>query len=190
MNAANPRRQWLFAASAATMIVLCVFAVLELRSARAAALAAIRSHADCEELAAEIANLGDKPSYVTLQTQSTTDVAGRIETAAQFAQLPVNSLVRIEPQPARRLGDSAYKEQATHVELREVSLKQLVEFLHHLHGLSLPSGSGGDTSFRAKSVHLTTPPQTTRAGAGTETWRVELTLTYLIFAPKNAPPRK
>ncbi|HUY31658.1 MAG TPA: hypothetical protein VMV69_02685 [Pirellulales bacterium] len=190
MNAANPQRPWLFAVIAATMIVLSVFAVLELRSARAAALAAIRSHAECEELAGEIAKLGAKPSHVTLQTQSSTDVAGRIEAAAQFAQLPMNSLVRIDPQPARRLGDSVYKEQATHVELREVTLKQLIEFLHHLHGSKAPPGPGGGTSFRAKSLYLTAPAQTTIAGAGTETWRVELTLTYLIFAPKNAPARK
>ncbi len=186
MNSASHRRPWAYAVTTAGALVLTVFAYIELRSARAAASAAVANHVVCEQLAGEITKLAGKPSHVTFEAASATDVARRIEAAAQFAQLPPRCVVRIEPQPARRVGETAYKEQATRVELRDVSLKQLIEFLHHLHS--------GESVFNAKSLRLAAAPQSNTiapngtASASTETWLVELTLTYLIYAPKN-PPR-
>ncbi|HEV3006726.1 MAG TPA: hypothetical protein VGX78_19810, partial [Pirellulales bacterium] len=99
--------------------------------------------------------------------------------ATQVAQIPSNCLVRIDPQPPRRLEDSAYKEQATHVDLREVSQQQLLRFLYEL--------ERGETPLRAKSLRLAAPAQVATAAGSAETWGAELTLTYVVFAPKNPP---
>jgi hypothetical protein len=179
MNTANHRRAWLYAAVAASLAVLTLLAFVELRSARAAATAALKNLADCEQLAAEVVKLGGRPSHVTMQAHSATEVARRIEAATQVAQIPSNCLVRIDPQPPRRLGDTAYKEQATHVDLREVSLQQLLRFLHEL--------ERGETPLRAKSLRLAAPAQVATGAVSSETWGAELTLTYVDFAPKNPP---
>jgi hypothetical protein len=74
-----------------------------------------------------------------------------------------------------RVADSAYLEKPTTVQLRTVSLSQLVDFLCQL--------SGGENGPQVKALRLTTPHLT----EDDNRWSVELTLTYLIYSP---PPRE
>lgn len=180
MQQGTAKREWLCMLLAAALVAALVLAALELSSSRASALAAVENLAECQELAGEIAKLRTRPSQITLQAQSGTELARQIEAAAQGAQIPSNSLVRIDPQTARRVGDSPYKEQATNLELRGVTLKQLTQFLQKL---------SDNEGLRARSLQLIGPRQETAAPTDAETWLVEVTLTSMIFAPKNTSPR-
>lgn len=181
MKLTNGQREWLWMLLTAALVVLLAFAALELQSSRAAALAAVQNLAECRELASEISKLRGRPSQITLQAQSGAELARQIESAAQVAQVPNNCVVRIDPQPARRIGESPYKEQPANLELRAVTLKQLVQFLQ-----TLQEGGAG---LRTRSMRLIAPRQEATAPSDAETWMAEVTLTSMIFAPKNTPPR-
>ena len=79
--------------------------------------------------------------------------------------------MRIWPEPARRVGDTAYKQKPTQVILHKLTLQQLIRFLHTL--------TGPDTGLHVASLRLTTP----RGHDTTNIWNAETTITYLIYAP-------
>lgn len=177
MSTPSDKRRWITPCISAVLLVGNLLAYLELRASQTCARAAADSLAECQAIAADIATLRRQPSKVTLQAHSVTELSSQVEQAMKFAQLPANCLVRVDPQPARRMTASDFKEQPTSLELRAVTLKQLIQFLHKLES----NGAG----LRTKSLQLAASVKIAADGAA-ETWNVQVVLTSLIFAPKKA----
>jgi hypothetical protein len=130
----------------------------------------------CKRLADQIKKMHTQPLRAALETRTSTELAGQIETSAKTANLRQNCILQIDPQTARRLGNTAYKEQPTMVELRDVTLKQLVVFLNAL----TDDQSGMDVAeLRLESSR----DDSANAQQTEETWLAEVTLSHLIFAP-------
>lgn len=131
------------------------------------------------ELAAGIRLLGSSPEQALLSGPSQADLIRRIELAGETAGISRDTVTRIHPQAERRLEDSAYLAYPTTVELRAVSLAELVAFLGEL--------VARDPALRITALHVTLP-RSAISGNDTERWHVEITLTHLIFSPKSSRP--
>jgi hypothetical protein len=164
----------------AVFIALLVVGVgggyLRMRSSQLSAINASKNVVACRELAARIRQLQIGPRRAELKSRSETELSRKIETAAQTAGLPANHIVRIEPGEPRRVADSDYKDQATDVELRPVTLKELIAFLDAI---------ASDTGVQVNFVWLSSPDQEATTAPAMEPWNVQMTLTNLIFAPKS-----
>ena len=96
----------------------------------------------------------------------------RIEQAARAADFAEGSILRIEPEPARRIEETNYREVPTLLQLRHVTLQQMFTFLHALSSES--SGLG------VRDIVLSAP----RGEETGDRWTIEATLTYIVFSPK------
>lgn len=138
---------------------------------RRAALAALADLDDCRRMAAQIETLRRRPSLAAQNQRGSAETIGLIEQSAKAAQLASGNLVRILPEPPRRLGDTVYVEKPTRVMLKNVTLQQLVAMVHGI----ITDKNG----LHARSVRLTAPSPEDTGPA----WTAELVLTYLIFEP-------
>ena len=91
----------------------------------------------------------------------------------QEAELPAAKLVRIEPRSAIRFEKTPFLQQPSHLELREVTLEQLIRFLYVLSFKSRLEA----TDLR---VHA---PRSVAVESGPEHWNAELVLTNIIYSP-------
>ena len=98
--------------------------------------------ATINHLAANIESLRQSPVRVDEGVQSSDALAVIVETSAKQVGLNPQQIVRIDPGEPRRIGESPYLEQKTDVEVRDASLRQIVEFILTLedggNGLSVP----------------------------------------------------
>lgn len=139
---------------------------------------------ECQKMASEIAQLRDRPGFAALDIDSPRTITARAEEASKLAKLSPTSLVRIEPQAAMRLRDSPYRLRPTRLELRGVTLTQIINFTH-----AMIDESQGTT---VRDLRLTlNPPKEgpepeTRADGHVDRWTAELVLTQLIFSPPAA----
>lgn len=158
------------------LLVGCVFFTgLRCHEKRSSAVAAVLNLHSCHQLERRINVLREAPKNASLQIQSFQDLAVKIERAAQVAEIPEASIVSITPQQGRRMGESSHVEHPTDVELRGISLKQLASFLREL--------SSAESGLHATMLRVSAP-RTGEARENSETWAVELVLTYLLFSPK------
>ena len=175
------RRSVLVGAVACLLLALPVLALLELQSARASAEIAADNARACHQIGQKIQRLQQEPARAGTEARATTELAKGVEEAAQFAQLTEQNVLRVTPQPPRRVGDTAYKEQPTHVQVHGASLLQLTRMLHFLTEQS---------KLNVSSLRLSAPRQATApVSAAAERWDAEVTLTYLYFEPKTPPSR-
>ena len=126
---------------------------------------------ECRQLASQIVKLRGKPLRAASEAHSATELARVIEKSTQSAQLPATNLVQIDPQAAHRVGNSPYSEQATHLEIRDVTLRQLIAFLRAI----VEDQSGCEIA----ELRLRAPRD--EPASTPETWQAEITLTSLIF---------
>lgn len=159
----------------ATLIAVAAWSYCWLVASYEAATTAAENLQVCLRLTTQIKKLREKPLRAGCEARSATELAQMIEISAKKAHLSMTSVVQIDPQPSRRLGDSAYKEQPTHVELRDVTLRQLIVLLHAL--------TDEESSAELAELRLSTPRDEPSPTAGEETWNAEVILTHLIFAP-------
>lgn len=129
----------------------------------------------CLQLTTQIKKLREKPLWAGSSTRSAGELARILETSAKKANIPAGSIVQIDPQPARRLGKTAYKEQPTHIELQDIALKQLVFLLLEL----TDEESGAELA----ELRLSAPRDEPSSSEKQELWNAEVTLTHLIFSP-------
>ena len=161
----------------AALVVLVVWSDWQFKSAEQAVNRVVENLHVCRGLADQISKLKVRPSQAMLQTQSTKELAERIDQAAQAVGLGTKNLARIEPQAVRRLGDTAYKEQPTTVDIVDTTLQQLVAFLYQL------SQDGQD--LHIKSIRLHAPRHQFAQSDTDERWQAEVILTYVIYDPKT-----
>jgi hypothetical protein len=142
----------------------------QLSDARRRAEAAAADLIASERIAQRIEIHRQKPS-IGASAEPHLELSRRIEQAARAAELDAASLERIGPEQQRRLGDSAV-ERTRQVFLRQLTMRQLVEFLHTL--------SAENPGLQITSLRLNAPRGEEEAG---ERWRAEVTLTYWLQAP-------
>ncbi len=155
------------------MAVVAFWSLHGLLAERAAARAAAKDLQDCRRHGVQIDRLRGQPALAAERERLSAEIAAPIERAAKNAGIPPDRLVRISPEPAQRVGETAYKEKPTRVLFKNVSLKQTVAMAHGLirseHGLDL------------KSVRLSAPSRDATAGL----WSAELVFVYLIYEPQR-----
>jgi len=139
---------------------------------RAAAGAAQADLGACRNMAARFKGLDRRSELPTDPARFEAEATGRIERAAKNAGVAAGPEL-IDPEPARRVADTPYKAKPTLVLLRDVTLGQLVRFVHPLIADGL----------HADFIRLSAP----RADDTTDTWSAEVTFTYLYYDPPNQP---
>ena len=128
---------------------------------------------DCEMLSREIQRVRGEPERARLEEVAPPELTRALEAKAAESGIAPEKILRIEPEPARRLGSSPYEVKPTRVELRDVSLPDLFRLLYAL--------TGEDTALSLEEIKLDTP-------AGEEVgsiWLVEVTLGHRIYSPKE-----
>jgi hypothetical protein len=175
MKSFAQRRRLLTWTGVSALAIAAAWSYGWLLSSQEAAATARENLRVCLQLTAQIKRLREKPLRAGSEARSANELAHMIEISAQKANLSLANVIQIDPQPARRLSNSAYKEQPTHVELRDVTTKQLIVLLHTL--------AGEESGAELAELRLSAPRDEPALGAKEETWTAEATLTHLIFAP-------
>jgi hypothetical protein len=155
-----------------SLVALNLWAWSVLADRRQAAGAAQHDAGICQDLAERIKRLKDKPMVAGSHEIELTELSKRIEQAAVDCQIPASELVRISPEAARRVGDSLYLEKPTTVLLEGVGLHELARFLYDM--------SNGSAAMDVQNLRLNAP----REQETGDRWTAEVTLSYLIYAPK------
>ena len=167
----NRRKTVLVGVLLALLVLLAGWSLSVMLQARAEAQEAARGLADCHRLAARIAALSQLPTLASDRERLGAELSARLEQAAQAAGIPTDRLIRIAPEPAQRVGDSAYKEKPTRVIVKNVGLAPLVAMIHRV-----TQAEGG---WSLGSLRLTAPSR----DATENLWTAELIFTYLVYEP-------
>src|SRR5688572_26022647 len=127
MSRPMTRREFglMLACVAAGLLTLVSWSGYRLAAAKDAAAESARGLADCQRHAANIEALRGGPAAAGATEPAADELNRRVERAAQTAGLPQGAVARIDPEPARRVGDTPYRESPTQVRLRRVTLRQL-----------------------------------------------------------------
>jgi hypothetical protein len=180
MTARFPRFGAITLALAALLIGVNAWGLWQRTASRDDFLAEEEQFRACERLTAQISRLRTAPTQVDESARTGDALAKLVESAASPIGLGVDRIVHVAPGESRRLSDSAYLEQATAVEFREVTLRQLIEFL-----LGLQQAAPG---LEATHLSIRVPPSAGNSKEGRELWNVQLVLTSHIYAPKMTSP--
>ncbi len=172
----NVNTSRLLTLTAVALGIGAVWSYLHLQDARGNALRAQEDVEDSRRLVHAIETMRTRPALIGEHQREQAELTRRIEETAKVAGIAPGSLALIEPGPAQRLGDSAYLEKPTQVLITQVTLRQLARFLADL--------TTADASLHVKSL-LLNPAESREAGE--ENWKADVTLTYLIYAPREAP---
>jgi len=167
----HPKPLVLLGVLVAGLLAATLWSYTLLAASRASAATAIDDHDACQRLASSIESLQQGRLPQDFMDQPLNELVRRIEMSAQSSLIPTQSLVRIWPEPERRIGNTPYKQKPTQILLRNVTLKQLITFLYRLTadglGLQIPS------------IRLTAP----RDNEAGSLWTTEITATYLSYDP-------
>ncbi len=139
--------------------------------------AAAQAH-EATQLAEHIAALRGKPSPIMSQTIDSPDLARQITEAAAKAGIPANRVDRIEPDPPQRVSGTVYKRIPIHVMLNRTTLPQIETLIFNL--------ENNTPALHADQLRMVTP----RDEQNINEWKVELTLSYLIYSPTQQPTGK
>lgn len=156
------------------LLLLALFLNSERGKSERAAQEAAEHWGLCRDYSSKIIELKEKPVLVSSQTHSSAQIAQTIKSAMTFAEIPEENLVRVEPRSSKRIEKTPYLEQLSHLELQNITMEQLIRFLHRLS--TLGQLEANDLRLRESAV---SSPETT----GLEYWNAEIILTNLIFAP-------
>ena len=170
----NRRSPILFGMLVALMGITAMWSYDGMSAARAAAAEANKDLIACRRMTAGIEACQKRPVQAAEHVQMATETTGLIEKSAKDASIDLRNLIRITPEPPRRVGDTVYKEKATFVHLKNTTLKQLVALVHNL--------ITAQQKLQVKTIRIAAP-QPDDTGSW---WTVELALTYLIYEPPKA----
>jgi hypothetical protein len=130
----------------------------------------------CTLLAREIEGLRTSPRQAALEVQSQQELASLLQQAGKSAKVPEAAVISIHPEATRRIAKTAYVEQPTRIELRQVTMGQIVNFLIEV--------TSRDLRILPTSLRLSAPRA--KGIAGAETWQTEVVLTHVVFSPESA----
>jgi len=129
--------------------------------------------AECRKAADQIEALRCRPALAQQNQRESAETIGLIEKSAKAAGLTDATLLRTVPEQPLRLGDTVYLEKPTRVQLKNVSLVQLVEMVHRI--------VTDKNRLHAKAMRISAPSAEDTGAL----WNVELVLTYLIYEPQK-----
>lgn len=161
-----------------------VYSGLRLRDARSGYTHETHQLVEAQGYAQKILENRDVPQLVSDREMELTHLARLIERSADQAKVPRQALDRIWPQPPRRIGDTVYQRKATQLVIRDITLPQVIRFLH---GLAV-----GDSPLRIDSLRLSAPRNSsathsagrqTNSSPSRETWTLEATVSHLLYKP-------
>ena len=157
----------------AGLSILAFWLYGELGRAHHGALEAASNARICQEFSSRIIELKKKPELIADKMSTTAQIAQSVEMAMQEAAITGDKLVRIEPRSAIRFEKTPFLLQPSHLEMRELSMEQLIRFLHVL-----------STRSRLEATDLRLhAPRTVASETGLELWNAELVLTNTIYSP-------
>jgi hypothetical protein len=155
------------------LLILAFFLYGELGRLHRAAIEAAGNAKTCQEFSRRIIELKKKPELISGRMSSTAQIAQSVEAAMVQAEIPAEKLVRIEPRSAKRFEKTPFLEQPSHLEFRDVTMEQLIRFLHAL-----------STQNRLETTDLRLHgPRSVASETGPEIWNAELVLTNTIYSP-------
>jgi hypothetical protein len=159
----------------ALMFALLAWSYLTLDSSRDEAHRAVEQTTQCQAWASSIAQHRDlSPAPTWTHPDSPADeLTGRIARAAHDAGLADDNIDRIEPQQAYRFGESTYELKPAELDLRNVTMRQVVGLLHLLDD----GASNASASHRLELKNLRLSTSTTGAD---ERWAAQVTLVELM----------
>jgi len=120
-------RPWLMLTLFGLASLFLSFGVLEYRQKSAAWTDARQRHDECLRLIQQIKQLKTVPRFAVLNADSPAAISARIEQTAQ-SSLPPGALVSIQPESARRAGNSPYVVSPTLIRLQSVTLAEIASF--------------------------------------------------------------
>ncbi len=156
---------------AGLLAIFAVWSYREMSSQQQAARLAASDLEECRKAADQIEALRRRPAMAQQNQRDSAETIGLIEKSAKAAGLTDATLVRTVPEQPLRLGDTVYLEKPTRVQLKNVSLVQLVEMVHRI--------ATDKNRLHAKAMRISAPSAEDTGGL----WNVELVLTYLIYEP-------
>ena len=112
------------------MILMCS-AWLTLRQKRAAWVRSCEQIETCKEIASRIQRLKTVPRFAVTSADSPEAISARIGSTVSTL-LPPGSLVSIQAEPVRNLGNAPYLLSGTQITLRDVTLPQIARFAGQL----------------------------------------------------------
>ena len=125
----------------------------------------------CVQIINQLQILQQKPKLASDHERLSSETTGIIENAARSAGIAPGSILRITPQPQRRINDTAYKEKPTGVTLKGITLREFFAMASTL--------AVDENSLDIKSVNITAPDINDTG----DRWNVDLVLTYFIYDP-------
>lgn len=174
MNSSNWR--WQQTVLIIALFLFAIISVMRLDGSRKSALAAAERLETCRDLAYRIQQLAQSPAQAWTETDAPFDqLRLELEQAVQELNIPTASLLSVDQQPARRLGKTAYLVEPAQIDLRGLTLRQLVELLDAI--------IAGQPGLVVQSIRLSAPREN-KTSKNAESWTVEVILTHLIFSPE------
>jgi hypothetical protein len=170
----NSKNQFMLGTIVLVLLLMVGWSYLHLSQSRDAAMAAAEDLTNCRTLVKQIVELRRRPSIAGTQELAVADLSRRIEQAALTARFPQENIERIDPEPARRVGESNYRQLPTLIRLRHVTLQQIFTFLHTL-------ASDDSNALQLQQIRLSAP----RGEETSDRWTIESTLAYTIYSPQK-----
>jgi hypothetical protein len=125
-----------------------------------------RTQADAQR----ILELRDVPRIATERVRPNDELIKQVQTALAAAEIPLEKWIGNEPSPGVRLPRTPYKQLGVRLLFDEITMRQIVQFAFHLTHV--------DPTLTIAQVRFSAP-----SGGSHESWNVDLTLSYLLYAP-------
>lgn len=135
---------------------------------------------EIHQVADRIQALRQSKQRALLQFKPSDELNRLLDEWTQQVSIPPEKLVRIDPQVPRRIGDTAYLEQVTELEVFQVPLPKLIQLAQLAETQEL--------GLKLASIRISPPRSIPSNGDEQELWNAELALTYLIYSPKSGHP--
>lgn len=133
-----------------------------------------------QRVAQRIQSLRQSKQRALLQSKPSDELNRMLDEWTRQVAIPPEKLVRIDPQEPRRVGDTAYLEQVTELEVFQVPLSKLVQLAQ--------VAETQETGLKLASMRISPPRSNPTKDGEEELWNAELALTYLIYSPKSGRP--
>ena len=153
-------------------VICCAIASRYMAGKRAAALSLGNDLAVSQQYLADLTALRDSPRRVATAPPNRAELNQKLRSAADSAGAG-DKLTSVEPAQPLPVQGSDYAELPVLLRFDPMPLRDLAAFLGDL--------SLNDPGSRPSSIRLSTPP----AGAPANTWAAEITLSYLIYSPRQ-----
>jgi len=156
-----------------------VWSYAELLALESGAMAATEQAQECVRLSEAIRKLSPSGPTSEKAAAAPVELGRQIEAIVKLPQWSGVQLVRVDPQAPKRISDSAFSERTTHVELRQVHLRQFVLLMDELKQQGCLS--------HLRKLRLQAPLRA-EATNQPEMWSVEMALTDRLLTPKTSAP--